>query len=116
ARRLRGLVVEDDKASVAAALDAVGARRQDEGARIVERNSDFAPDLGVDRLDIAAPRDLPRRKPLSAALKPRPPQRTRLGAFHQRQKIFLADAAQGARRIVGKCARKALREITQRIV
>ena len=83
---------------------------------MIERNRDFAPDLGIDCLDIAAPRDLPCGEPLRDAQKPRPPQRARLGSFHQRQEIFFADAAQNVRRIVGKGVRKAFREFTKRIV
>ena len=58
-----GLVIEDREAAVTAALDPVGARRQVEGAPIVERNRNLAADLGLDGADIAAPHDFPGGEP-----------------------------------------------------
>ena len=55
--------------------------------------------LGSHTAEIAAPGDLPIRKPSGDALEARPPQRARLGPLHQRREIFLADTSQGARRI-----------------
>ena len=78
--------------------------------------SDLAPDLGGNPLDVAAPRQLPIRKPSGDALKPRPPQRTCLGPLHQRREIFLADAAQHQRRLVGKGGGKGLGELAERVM
>ena len=99
-----------------ALLDAVGARGESEGSLVVERNPDLAADLGGDPVDVVAPRQLPVGKPSGDALKPRPPQRARLGPLHQRRKIFLADAAQHQRRLVGKGGGKGLGKFAERIM
>ena len=85
-------------------------------APIVERNADLAPDLGVDPADVVAPRQFPIGKPCGDALKPRPPQRPRLGPLHQRRKIFLADAAQRQRRLGGQCVGIGLGEFAERFM
>ena len=115
-RRLPGLVVEDRKRSVMAVFDPVGNCRQDKPALMVEQDRDFAPDLCVNGADIFAARDFPIPKPCGDALEARPPQRPRLGPLHQRLEIFLADAAQGERDIVGKCCGKSLGKFAERAV
>ena len=99
-----------------AVFDPVGARRQDKGALMVEQDRDFAPDLCVNGADIFAAHDFPTPKPCGDALEARPPQRPRLGPLHQRLEIFLADAAQGERDIVGKCRGKSLGKFAERVV
>ena len=99
-----------------ALLDAVGARGENEGPRVVEGNADLAPDLRGDPVDVAAPRQLPVGKPSGDALKPRPPQCARLGPLHQRRKMLLADTAQHQRRLVGKGGGKGLGEFAERLM
>ena len=99
-----------------ALLDPVGARRQREDALVVERNLDLAADFRGNFFNAVAPRQLPIRKPCGDALKPRPPQRPRLGTLHQRRKVFFADAAHYQCGLCGKGVGEFLRELAERVV
>ena len=113
-RRNAGLVVEQREGAVGPMLDAVGARRQREGAAVVEVNCCLAANFRVDPRDLAAAFALPAGKPSGDAQETRPPQRARLGSLHQGREVLRADIAQSGFDIVGQRVGKFSSEIAER--
>src|SRR6185437_7324499 len=88
--RRTGLVVENNVAAGAVALDAVGDAAQIEDA-VVERNVDLAANLRFDRGDAGAALALPAREPVRDALEPRPPECARFRIIFERGEMFFAE-------------------------
>src|ERR1051326_687138 len=96
--RRAGLVIENNVAAGAVALDTVGDTAPIEDA-FAKRNIDLAAYLRLERRDARAPLALPAREPVRDAGKARPPEGACFGIVFEYGKIFLAEQNDFARRI-----------------